>query len=199
METNYNTINVKDLPSLEQILNGDFLIVENINGTNRLDFADFVIGPSNTSFYTSVANDIRSVSAKNIKLDTDIKSVSSTVAKEISTLNDSVTSTVELFSPNNLYFGAQKVLMASGDFENDVSFVDVGNTISKSNFNVEFEGFYSGGTLQPDQGFNTKFNWWYERNQFNNSTVTVYISTDGNNGGNDREFSVQLFYFNQTA
>ena len=39
---NYNITNIKDLPQLEQILDGNFLVVENATGTNKLDFGDFV-------------------------------------------------------------------------------------------------------------------------------------------------------------
>ena len=74
---NYNTINVKELPQLEQILAGNYLIVENNAGTNKLDFADFVIGPQNTSFFNGIANDIFTLSASQIILSTAVSAVSS--------------------------------------------------------------------------------------------------------------------------
>jgi pantothenate kinase len=40
----YNTKKVKELPQLEEIIEGNYLIVENETGTNIIDFADFVIG-----------------------------------------------------------------------------------------------------------------------------------------------------------
>ena len=79
---NFNTINVKELPQLEQILAGNYLIVENNAGTNKLDFSDFVIGPQNTSFYNGIANDIVALSAQTVdvnKLKTDLDYVSSSV------------------------------------------------------------------------------------------------------------------------
>jgi len=74
---NFNTINVKELPQLEQILAGNYLIVENNAGTNKLDFSDFVIGPQNTSFYNGIANNIFSLSASQISLSTAVSAVSS--------------------------------------------------------------------------------------------------------------------------
>ena len=74
---NYNITNIKDLPQLEQILDGNFLVVENVTGTNKLDFGDFVVGPSNTSFYTSIANDILSLSSTNNTQYTEISALSS--------------------------------------------------------------------------------------------------------------------------
>ena len=64
----YNIKNIKDLPQLEQILPGNFLIVENPTGTNKLDFDDFVIGPRNTSFANQVFNDVTTLSTYAISL-----------------------------------------------------------------------------------------------------------------------------------
>jgi len=51
----FNKVNIKELNQIEEIVNGNYLIVENSTGTNIIDFKDFVIGPNNASFYTSVA------------------------------------------------------------------------------------------------------------------------------------------------
>ena len=64
----YNIKNIKDLPQLEQILPGNFIVVENTTGTNKLDFDDFVIGPRNTSFANQVFNDVTSLSSYTISL-----------------------------------------------------------------------------------------------------------------------------------
>lgn len=64
----YNVKNIKDLPQLEQILPGNFIVVENFTGTNKLDFEDFVVGPRNTSFANQVFNDILQLSANVIML-----------------------------------------------------------------------------------------------------------------------------------
>lgn len=50
----YNNVNIKDLNQIEEITNGNFLIVENEQGTNVIDFIDFVLGPNNVSFYSSL-------------------------------------------------------------------------------------------------------------------------------------------------
>lgn len=77
--SNYNITNIKDLPQLEQILAGNFLVVENNIGTNKLDFADFVIGPTNTSFYSGILSDILSLSSTLISQNTSLSSLSSLV------------------------------------------------------------------------------------------------------------------------
>jgi hypothetical protein len=58
----YNVKNIKDLPELEQILPGNFIVVENFTGTNKLDFDNFVVGPRNTSFANQVFTDIYNLS-----------------------------------------------------------------------------------------------------------------------------------------
>lgn len=90
----YNIKNIKDLPQLEQILPGNFMVVENFNGTNKLDFDDFVIGPRNTSFANQVFNDIVSLSSYSISLSstasTTISALSSTMLQSINTLDSQV-------------------------------------------------------------------------------------------------------------
>jgi len=38
-----NVVNIKGLPRIEEIVNGNLLIVENEQGANTLDFVNFVI------------------------------------------------------------------------------------------------------------------------------------------------------------
>ena len=62
----FNDVNIKELNQIEEITNGNFLIVENENGTNILDFQNFVVGPDNASFYTeieSISSNLAAVSA----------------------------------------------------------------------------------------------------------------------------------------
>jgi len=62
----FNNVNIKDLNRIEEVTDGNLLIVENDNGTNVIDFKDFVIGPNNASFYTeitSLSNNVASLSS----------------------------------------------------------------------------------------------------------------------------------------
>lgn len=194
----YNSINVKDLPSLEQILAGNYLIVENVNGTNKLDFADFVIGPTNTSFYTSIANDIRSISAKEIVLSSEIDSVSAELTKRISALNNTVTSTVNLFSPENFYYQRLNTFIGSNQTSASMVFTNVNAnfTIRKSQFNLQFDGLSDdlNNLFYPNSGFDLIYNWWFL--DTGNSTLTLYITTNNRYPGADKLFSATLSYFN---
>ena len=72
----YNTTNIKNLPQVDQIIDTDFLVVENYSGTNKLKFKDFVVGPNNTSFYTSIKTNLSELSAYDKTLTTNVSSLS---------------------------------------------------------------------------------------------------------------------------
>ena len=101
----YNVKNIKDLPQLEQILPGNFMVVENFNGTNKLDFDDFVIGPRNTSFANQVFNDILSLSSYSVSLSStvtsQVTSLSTSTFTSLSTLNSQIPYLSGLMSGNN--------------------------------------------------------------------------------------------------
>jgi hypothetical protein len=67
-----NTVNIKQLPLKEEIIPGNFLIVEDTEGSKILDFKNFVIGPNNTSFYNSLVTNIRAVSTYSTSLCSNI-------------------------------------------------------------------------------------------------------------------------------
>ena len=76
-------INIKDLPQVFNITSGDYLIVENDQGTNIIDFKDIIISPEQTSFstgLTSVQSDIATLSA-------DLKVVSNAALPKPNTMN----------------------------------------------------------------------------------------------------------------
>ena len=81
----YNATNVKELPQLEEIVDGNYLIVENNQGTYIIDFVDFVVGPNNVSFYSTV----ESLCSKQASL-------SATVNTQLQTLSTNVLSAVNL-------------------------------------------------------------------------------------------------------
>jgi hypothetical protein len=197
MSNLYNSINVKDLPSLEQILAGNYLIVENVNGTNKLDFADFVIGPLNTSFYTSIANDIRSVSAREIVLSTELDVVSADLSKKISTLNDVVTSTVESFSPANRYFQRSSITLIDR-FSGSNTFTNAPDNIDKSGFNVQFGGLLDSNTniFYPNSGFDLAYNYWINNSNISPNTIILTLSTNGLHPQHARIFYITANYFN---
>ena len=47
-------VSISQLPVVNSINKGDFLIVQTPNATNRLDFENFVVGLDNTSFSSTI-------------------------------------------------------------------------------------------------------------------------------------------------
>lgn len=79
----YNSTNIKDLPQLEEVVDGNYLIIENQFGTNILDFKNFVIGPTNASFYNTI-----------VSLSTFAVSMSATVNNQYQTLTATTLSAI---------------------------------------------------------------------------------------------------------
>lgn len=54
-------LNIKELPEISDIIGGDFLIVETINATSILDFANFIITLDNTTFGDVITNNTTNI------------------------------------------------------------------------------------------------------------------------------------------
>lgn len=87
-------VNIKELPVVEQINSGDFLIVETDTGTNILDFENFIVLPDNTTFYGEIV-----LNATNIgTLSTSIQALSTSLIPSVST---SLLTTIRTASASN--------------------------------------------------------------------------------------------------
>jgi hypothetical protein len=87
----YNTKSVKDLPQIEEIIEGNYLLVENDLGTNIIDFKDFVIGPNNASFYNTIVSLCSRSISMSATVDTKLQSTSARIVEENNTKIDSLT------------------------------------------------------------------------------------------------------------
>lgn len=112
----YNTTSIKELSQLEEIVEGNYIIVENEQGTYILDFADFVVGPNNVSFFNVITN----LSAKQISLsasvDTSLQTLSTNVLSAVNTVVSNLTANYPryfevypnpIIVPNGTYSGKQ--------------------------------------------------------------------------------------------
>jgi len=83
--TGTNTyLNIKELPVINDIVNGDFLIVETPNATSILDYQNFLITLDNTTFadviYTNTSDIVAlSSQVQTMALESDVVALSSTV------------------------------------------------------------------------------------------------------------------------
>lgn len=194
---NYNTTNIKDLPSVDQILDGDFLVVENPNGTSKIDFKDFVIGPNNTSFYTPLANDVLTLSGNVIANTNLVTSISSSTSTSISAISSVVDSALSVFSRGNVYY-SNKIL----DIFTNVSpptarsefLIPSILAINNGNITVNYEG--AGNPYNPILGRDIPFIFFNSRvdNSDGTSTLTVIVSSSLVRNY-DRSFAITVFGF----
>jgi hypothetical protein len=80
-----NIVNIKNLPKTEEVLPGDLLLIEKKAGSSILDFRDFVIGPSNTSFYNALVTNIKSVSTYALNISASLTDFTERTLEEVQT------------------------------------------------------------------------------------------------------------------
>jgi len=97
-----NILNVRDLPQAQEVVQGDYIILEDKTGTKIIDFRDFVIGPRNTSFYNALVTNINIVSTFGIRLSGALQSSASNILKGVKT--EFNTLTADFARRNPLWF-----------------------------------------------------------------------------------------------
>src|SRR5210317_1879902 len=78
--------NVKELPETFSVTVGDLLLIETDEGTNIMDFANFVIGLDNTTFGTTITQHSTDIAA----LSSDFDSLSSQVDTDMAELSATI-------------------------------------------------------------------------------------------------------------
>lgn len=107
-------VNIKNKPQVEEVVKGNFLIVETQDGTNIIDFDNFVVGPSNVSFYSSFEGVSSLVSQLSGKLETQIDSLSASTNNLVNQRFTSLSSTIES-TYSKIFYQAGQLSFNSGD------------------------------------------------------------------------------------
>ena len=122
-------INIKDLPQLTEINNGDYIVVETSTGTHIIDFLNFLIPPANNVLTTTVSDNTTAVinissvvvdnSNKIDSLSTDLtNSVNTTVGALADTIDQLAAAVVNLSYYNTyngtLYMGKCQISINAG-------------------------------------------------------------------------------------
>jgi hypothetical protein len=126
--------NIKELPETFSVAEGDLLLIETDEGTNILDYANFVIGLDNTTFGTTItqhSTDIATLSSDfdslSSQVDTDMAELSATIVgnttKALITLSGDDTYAANIIASTNItsveYVVASHVVRFN--FENNFS------------------------------------------------------------------------------
>ena len=119
--------NVKELPETFSIATGDLLLVETEDGTNIMDFNNFVIGLDNTTFGTTITQHSSDI----VSLSSDMDTLSAQVAEDVATVVGSTTKALITLSAHDEH-GAQ--LVAGTNIQS----VEVENSVIRFNFKSNF-------------------------------------------------------------
>ena len=95
------TINIKDLPQTLEITDGDFLVVEQLDGTYILDYADLILEPEKTSISTLVYS-----------IETDVADLSASMSTQLSAMSAYIDATA-----TKIYIGKATVKITNGTTE----------------------------------------------------------------------------------
>ena len=124
-------VNIKELPIISDVNNGDFLILETDVGTSIIDFQDFLITLDNTTFKTTfntLQTDVQALVTPTVtSISSDI-TLSDTYHNQVIVANNSVNISVTL--PANLKQGFKCTVIRNGN--GTVSIATVPGIITKS-------------------------------------------------------------------
>jgi hypothetical protein len=98
-------INIKDLPEITEIANGQFILVETNTGTHIIDFKNLLLPSDNTLITATVNQNINAITTLTTSVDTlstttfaTIDSLSSSINSNLNTLSSTVSSITTNFS-----------------------------------------------------------------------------------------------------
>lgn len=96
--TNNVFINIKDLPEIQQVNNGDYLIVETQDGTSIIDFQNFFIGNENNGLTVKVEDNANNIAGVSAAADAALQALSSNFATTF----------------KRVYYGKAQVVISNG-------------------------------------------------------------------------------------
>ena len=73
-------INVKDLPEITEIVNGDYILVETPEGTNIINFENFILPSANTIITTLATQNTNAILTLSSETDAKINNIQQTVS-----------------------------------------------------------------------------------------------------------------------
>jgi hypothetical protein len=130
-----NILNVKDLPQAQEVLPGDFIILEDNTGTKIVDFRNFVVGPRNTSFYNALVTNINTVSTYGIRLSGALENTTANTIKAVRTEFKQLTAAFSALNPT-WYISRQSLQMPPNSKVATVQFFSPLSKISMTDINV---------------------------------------------------------------
>jgi len=194
-----NVVNIKTLPRVEEIVDGNLLIVENEQGTNTIDFVNFVVGPNNVSFYTQITNLSAQIVSLSSSTTTLINNLSASTAQQISAFSsriDSLSTTI-LGSLSTLFYFASSVNIPNGQINSyQISLIKPSNlTLNANDFSLTlgtsaYPSRLFGSPYFPTVGADGTFYYF-----LSSVPYPFMFDSDVNNFGNIVNFTIRLNNF----
>ena len=101
-------IGINQLPVTNEIVNGDYLIIDNGTETRRLDFKDFIVGLENVTFASTISSNSSDISALSTNT-INISALSATSNVNVSNINilsaTATTNTTNISALSSALFG----------------------------------------------------------------------------------------------
>lgn len=153
-------INIKDLPELTEINNGDYIIVETSTGTHIINFENFLLPTTNTVITTTVNQNASSFTASVTDLNANISSTSTTI-DTLSTNLDALSVSYNTFkdtltNASNLHIAKAQITIRSGANQGSgVLPIKIGETYSLTDILISPANFYATKYNAYPSSFNT--------------------------------------------
>ena len=94
-------VSISQLPVVNSVNKGDFLIIQTPNATNRLDFENFVVGLDNTSFSSTIEQHTTDILALSARVPSTNPSISQVILTEREDITGSGNTAVDLTDGTN--------------------------------------------------------------------------------------------------
>lgn len=118
-----STINVKDLPVIDEIFEPDMLLVNANDRTALIKLEDFVIGEQQVSFYQEIVNNRNALSVVSTSIDNNKVDIEKNVAdiENLTTLIDNTTTRIDKLEADGLTLAAEMENMKTRMDELEIS------------------------------------------------------------------------------
>jgi hypothetical protein len=173
-------INIKDLPELSQINNGDYIIVETSTGTHILNFENLLMPTQNTVITTTVNQNASAFNSYVTNLSTNLDTLFSstdTLSSDLQTLSSSFESNKNSLSAlANTYINYKMITIKAGDYTSSIV-IDIGSPYYANNIIISPVNKYAALYPAYVDTINSSTNLITLRGTFNTKNI-IYTNTN---------------------
>lgn len=172
-------INIKDLPELSQINNGDYILVETSTGTHTLNFENLLLPTENTVITTTVNQNASAFNNYVLNLSSNLDALYSstdTLSSDLETLSASYEAnknSLSALANTNIAYGL--VSIKSGDYTGSIV-INLGTTYYSNNILISPANKYAATYPAYVDNINSSTNLITLRGTFNTPVATLNLA-----------------------